>query len=101
MNTETAITKDMTIGDILETYAAHSQPLSAAMEKYGLHCVGCHANTFETLQQGVLGHGLGEDILDQMVDDLNEIIGSKQVETTEAPQFAIYLTDTADRKSVV
>ena len=95
MTSELKINKDMTIGQILETHTAHSQQLAAAMEKYGLHCVGCHANTFETLQQGVLGHGLGEEILEQMVIDLNNILGSEQEEVAEAPQFSIYLTDTA------
>ncbi len=85
----------MTIGQILETFSAQSQQLAAAMEKYGLHCVGCHAKTFETLQQGVLGHGLGEEILDQMVDELNGIVGSSEQSASDSNQFPIYLTDSA------
>lgn len=68
------IHRHMTIGTLMDEYPMHAQKLAAKMESYGLHCVGCHANTFETLEQGVLGHGLGEEALDELVEQLNAIV---------------------------
>jgi iron-sulfur cluster assembly accessory protein len=87
------IHKDMTIGDVMSTYEVQSQQLATAMERYGLHCVGCHASTFETLQQGVLGHGLGEEVLETMVKELNAIIS--HAPAPEKKGFSLYLTDEA------
>ena len=76
METKTtiAITKDMTIGEILQKHTDKAMKLSEIMTAAGLHCIGCGAATFETLEQGVLGHGFSEDILNQLVSDLNEVL---------------------------
>ena len=51
------INADTTIGTLMENFPEHATSLEAAMTRYGLHCVGCSANAFESLKQGVLGHG--------------------------------------------
>lgn len=62
------ITKDMTVGEVVQKYPH----LADVLTKHGLHCVGCHAATWETLEQGTMGHGMDEDVLTSMVNELNE-----------------------------
>lgn len=64
----TKITKEMTVGAIIEKYPE----LADTMTQYGLHCVGCHANPFETLEEGTVGHGMPNEQLQQLVVALNE-----------------------------
>lgn len=64
------ITKNMTIGEVVRKY-----PDSAGvMLKYGLHCIGCHVNPYETIEQGALGHGISEDKIDEMLDEVNDFV---------------------------
>ncbi len=86
------INRQMTIGDVLSCFPKHAQQLANAMESYGLHCVGCHASTFETLEQGVLGHGLGEDVLDAMIAELNQSISENETTQGSSPAFSITIT---------
>lgn len=71
------ITKEMTIGDILSTFPEHSQKLAQALTAAGLQCVGCNAATWETLEGGMLGHGMARTAVDGLVDKLNSILAEK------------------------
>lgn len=71
------ITPEMTIGDILSHFPEHSQKLAQAMTSAGLHCSSCSAATWETLEAGVLGHGMSRDTLQNLVKKLNEIISEE------------------------
>jgi iron-sulfur cluster assembly accessory protein len=68
----------MTIAEIFELYPEHVSELSEIMLGYGLHCVGCGANQFETLKQGTLGHGMPQDEFENLVKDLNSIVSVKK-----------------------
>jgi len=48
------ITKDMTIGEILQT-APDVAPLLMAV---GMHCLGCPASQGETLEEAAMVHGI-------------------------------------------
>ena len=74
------ITKDMTIEQIFETYSDRAQVLAQEMSNLGLNCVGCSAATYETLEAGVLGHGLNEGDLQALLERLNEIV-SQEIDT--------------------
>lgn len=64
------ITKDMTIGEILEIC-----PESALfMAKYGLHCIGCAISTMESLEDGCKSHMLTDEEVDTLVKEINEQI---------------------------
>lgn len=65
---EQKITREMTFGDVLRQYPK-AGPILAG---YGLHCIGCHIGTMESIEQGVMAHGMNEEILDKLMDDLNE-----------------------------
>lgn len=77
--TDTAqkINKEMTIEEIFSRFPHKSQKLAQEMTNSGLHCVGCGAAVWETLEAGMLSHGFSpEDVL-KMVDRLNGILAEK------------------------
>lgn len=71
------ITRDMTIEDIFSKFPQKSQKLAQEMTNRGLHCVGCGAATWETLETGMLSHGFSEEEIDDLVARLNEILSEK------------------------
>lgn len=62
------ITKTMTLGDAVTKYPKSVKILT----KYGLHCIGCHVATWETIEQGALAHGISSKEIDSMLKELNE-----------------------------
>lgn len=71
METQTQqITKDMTMGEIIEKFPFASE----VMLSYGLHCVGCHVNPYESLENGALGHGMGDEEISSMLNELNDLV---------------------------
>ena len=71
------IARDMTIEEILSGFPQKSQKLAQEMTRTGLHCVGCGAATWETLEAGVLGHGFTEADLESLMKRLNAILEEK------------------------
>ena len=59
------IKPDMIIGDIVNEYPS----LVPVMAEMGLHCIGCHVSTSETLEQACMVHGL--DVI-TFLEKLNE-----------------------------
>jgi hybrid cluster-associated redox disulfide protein len=41
---------------------------------YGLHCVGCFLNAFDTLEAGAKVHGLSDENIEEMIKRINEVI---------------------------
>ena len=80
------INKDTIISEILTINPNKSALLTEMLMDFGIHCVGCGASTFETLGQGVLGHGYTEDQLTKLVEDLNKAINSDDSQTTSSNQ---------------
>lgn len=74
MKQKDVITQDMTIDEIFANFPQKGQRLAQEMTNAGLHCVGCHAATWESLEMGMLGHGFDEQDIKQLVDKLNSII---------------------------
>ncbi len=74
------VTKDMTIGDIIKN---HPEAVEV-MLSYGLHCVGCQVQFWETLEGGCLGHGFEEKKINELVTDINEKIGKQCCSVTKA-----------------
>ena len=82
METETQVknqelvTKDMIISDVLKQYP----DAAVIMLEYGLHCVGCHANVFDTIEAGSKGHGLDDKTVDEMVAQINKFVNEVKKE---------------------
>ena len=64
------ITKEMTIGDVVQKYPA----LAAVLTDEGVHCVGCGAAYHETLEQGLTGHGKTEEQIKNIIVKMNDSI---------------------------
>lgn len=86
---EQKVTKDMTIGEVVRKYPAAAE----VMTNYGLHCVGCHVNQFESIGEGAMGHGMPEATVDEMIDKINAVLdtsGSEEkIEITAAAALKI------------
>lgn len=74
---DVVIHKLMTIEQILSLFPHKAQRLSQEITNAGLHCVGCHAATWETLEGGMLGHGKTEAEIDHLVQKLNALLKEK------------------------
>lgn len=64
------ITKEMTIGEVIQKYPSAIEPLMSS----GVHCVGCGASYFETIEEGLLSHGKSDEEVDEVVRKLNDTI---------------------------
>ena len=71
------ITKDMTIEDIFTQFPQKSQKLAQELINFGLSCAGCAAASYETLESGLLSHGMGEDKLNELLEKLNNILNQE------------------------
>jgi len=68
------IHRKMTIEEILSLFPYKAQRLSQEITNAGLHCVGCHAATWETLEAGMMGHGMDEAAIERLVTRLNALL---------------------------
>ncbi len=82
------ISKDMTIGDFVKEFPS----LVNVLLNEGVHCVGCGASYWETIEQGLMGHGKTEEEIDEIISKLNSSI------PREIGNKDIVITDTAARK---
>ena len=76
------IHKEMTISDIFSKFPQKGQRLAQTMTSAGLHCVGCQAATWETLEVGMLGHGFNEQDIEALIGKLNAILEESSDPTT-------------------
>lgn len=64
------VTKDMNLGEI----ATRWPQARAVLLDYGLHCVGCFASSFDTIEAGAKVHGMSEEEIFQMIGEINNTI---------------------------
>ena len=76
------IHRHMTIAEILSMFPNKAQRLSYEITRAGLHCVGCQAATYETLEVGMLSHGMKEDQINELVSRLNSLLDEESDPTT-------------------
>ena len=69
------ITKDIMIGDLVESYPQLAKVL---VEEYGFHCIGCMAAGMETLEEGATVHGMNSKEIKKMVDDLKKLVAEDE-----------------------
>lgn len=68
------ITRQMTIEEILGMFPYKAQRLSQEITNAGLHCVGCHAAVWETLEAGMMTHGKTDEQIDELARRLNALL---------------------------
>lgn len=71
------IHRKMTIDEILNMFPYKAQRLSQEITNAGLHCVGCHAATWETLEAGMASHGMKDEAIEKLVKRLNALLEEK------------------------
>lgn len=86
------IHRQMTIEEILGMFPYKAQRLSQEITNAGLHCVGCHAAVWETLEAGMYSHGKTDEQIDQLLRNLNALLEEEIDATT------IHLTPRAASK---
>lgn len=59
----------MNLAEIIFKYPAAAEVFT----DYGLHCVGCFASSFDTIEMGAQIHQLTEEEIDEMVSRVNEV----------------------------
>lgn len=64
------ITKDSNIAKLIEE---HPETAEVLMD-YGLHCVGCIASSYDSVEQGAKVHGLSDGDIDNMLNEINDKI---------------------------
>lgn len=67
------------IAEVVERYPEAAEILM----DFGIGCYNCHIAEFETLEQGILGHGFSEDELEEVLEQLNEIAHEEGPEASE------------------
>ena len=86
------ISREMTIEDIFKKFPNKSQKLAQEMTNAGLHCVGCSAATWETVEAGMYSHDFTDAQIDGLIGKLNTILDEKEDLST------ITLTERAAKK---
>ncbi|MCH9613620.1 MAG: Iron-sulfur cluster insertion protein ErpA [Chlamydiia bacterium] len=61
------------IEEIINAFPNKSQKLIQALTNAGLHCVGCSAATFETLEAGMFSHGFEDAHIEALLETLNKL----------------------------
>jgi len=64
------VTKESNLGEVVGRYPKTAE----IMLEYGLHCAGCFANAFDTIEQGAAIHALSEEEIQEMLFRINEIV---------------------------
>ena len=67
------VNKSMSIAEVVMKWP---ETAGAFMES-GLHCYGCAAARYETIEQGALAHGIDPD---KLIEKINEVIEEEETE---------------------
>lgn len=80
------IKKDTLIGEVVDKFPAAVDTL---LEE-GVHCVGCGAANFETIEQGLAVHGKSDEEIKDIVKRMNEAVkeSEKNADTITITKFA-------------
>lgn len=61
------ITKYDLLGMIMQECPRAAELLA----EYGLHCISCSMSDFDTLETGAQIHGMSDEDMDEMIDEIN------------------------------
>lgn len=71
-NYQPKVTKESNLADVIFKYPQVAETLT----DYGLHCVGCFASTFDSINDASKIHEMSAEEIDEMVARVNEVIDS-------------------------
>ena len=78
-----AITEETTIGDVVRQYPDVVDTLLS----FGVHCVGCHVSEWESLGDGLRGHGMEEQEVQESIATLNKVVEAHKSEKKQGDHF--------------
>lgn len=64
------ITRTSVMADILKV---HGEPAAQVLTQYGIHCVSCTFNSYDTVEAGAKLHGFSDQEVEHLISDLNKI----------------------------
>ena len=88
------ITKNTTISEALEMFPRAAE----IMQSHGLHCVGCHVNVMESIEGGAKGHGMDDEAVNQIINDINEAMESSKTSGSQQLITPLIVTSKAAAK---
>ncbi|MBU0457000.1 MAG: DUF1858 domain-containing protein [Nanoarchaeota archaeon] len=65
-----AITKEININEMVGKYPKTAEILF----EEGVHCLGCAAAHFESLEEGLKAHGKSDEEIEKIVKKLNKVV---------------------------
>ena len=71
---EHIITSQSNLAEVVAKFPEVAEVLT----DYGLHCVGCFASTFDTIEEGAKLHGLSDKEIAEMIARINEVANFKE-----------------------
>jgi hybrid cluster-associated redox disulfide protein len=73
------INKETGIGALIE----ENPEMNDVLYEYGLYCGNCFAAGFDTLEEGAKSHGLEDEEIEELIQELNKKMKNKKLEKTE------------------
>lgn len=68
------VNRETNIAELVDNYPEAVDVLMA----FGLHCVGCFASQFDTIGEGAMIHGMMDEEIDEMIDEVNLVLNQNQ-----------------------
>ncbi|MBW2990296.1 DUF1858 domain-containing protein [Candidatus Woesearchaeota archaeon] len=68
------LTRTILLGELVSYYP----PAVEVLFKHGIHCVGCPMTAYESLEQGCKVHGLSDEDIDKMVEEMKKAVEEKK-----------------------
>jgi hybrid cluster-associated redox disulfide protein len=62
------------LGEVVFKYPEAAEILT----DYGLHCVGCFASSFDTINDAAKIHDMSDEEIEEMIERVNEVIDHKE-----------------------
>ncbi len=69
MDEKLTIGKDTAIEDLIE----ENPEMNDVLYEYGLYCGNCFAAGWDTLEEGAKMHGLEDDEIEELIQELNKV----------------------------
>ncbi len=70
MKGKVLLSKDSNLADLVFKYPEAEEVLL----DYGLHCAGCIASGFDTIEMGAKVHGMSDKEIEEMMERVKEVI---------------------------
>jgi hybrid cluster-associated redox disulfide protein len=68
------IDKDTNIAELIE----QNPEMNDVLYEYGLYCGNCYAAGYDTLEAGAMSHGLEDEEIEELIQELNKKSGKNK-----------------------